>query len=127
MSEPENPYRATGAALPELPERPGHLRAWIGVLLALLPFAFAQTVAPVLTNIYQNFDAELNMATQALVHWPALLALPAVGLALWRLLRPAGAAQSRALFWSGLAVGAALMVVALVLLYLPIFQLAATL
>lgn len=126
MSEPENPYRATGAALPALPERRGHLRAWIGVLLSLLPFGFAQTVAPVLTNIYQSFDAQLNMATQALVQWPALLALPAAGLALWRLLWPGGAAQARALLWYGVAVGAALMVVALVLLYLPIFQLAST-
>jgi hypothetical protein len=123
---PENPYRAGSAALDEPTPRGGHLWAWSGVLLAVLPLGVALLWARQFGQVFSAFGADLPLLTRLVVDWPLVLAVPAALMALWRLLRPGGLRQAPMLFATGLAIAVLLSVAVMVVLYLPIFQLAST-
>ncbi len=120
----ENPYRPGSAALDEPTPRGGHPWAWSGVLLAVLPLGVALLWARRFDEVFSAFGADLPVLTRLVVEWPLLLAVPAVLMALRRLLRPAGVRQASMLFGTGLAIAVLLSVAVMVFLYLPIFQLA---
>lgn len=124
---PENPYRATAAALSEPSQTRGageHVLAWLGVLLGLFPLGVALLVAPRFAQVFRSFSMDLPLLTELVFDWPFVLALPSVLLALWRLFRPGGRRQAWTLFAIGLSLAVLLSLLTVFLFYLPILQLA---
>lgn len=124
---PENPYRATDAALSEPSETLGmevHVLAWLGVLLGLFPLGVALLLAPHFRGMFQTFGAELPLLSRWVMDWPIVLSAPSALMALWRLFQPRGRRQAWTLFAIGLALAILLSLLTVFLFYLPIFQLA---